>query len=127
MAVHRRVRPQIADSPWRLQGLAGRENRASCRPGGLLCFPAGASFFFSSRWYRLRMSRIAPAMQSASCFTSYLPSCQIDQILAAKYGVNDQTSYRLALQRDMLRADHELRKLHVCKRTVPKKWYAKYR
>ena len=73
------------------------------------------------------MSRIAPAMNDARCFTSYMPSSQTDQILASMYKVNDQTSYRMALQANMKKADREMRKLYVCQRVVPKAWYNKNR
>lgn len=73
------------------------------------------------------MSRIQPAMSSATCFTMYQPACSIDQHLASKYGVFDQTSLRLALQRNSGLADTEMRKLSVCPRTTPKSWYAKFR
>ena len=71
------------------------------------------------------MSRIQPAMADSRCFTQYVPACQVDQVLAARYGVSDQTSYRMSLQRDMTVADKEQRKLYVCERTNPKSWLVK--
>lgn len=73
------------------------------------------------------MSRINPSMNDCRCFTSYLPSCQVDEELARAYGVHDQTSLRFALQRNMAVADAQMRKLNVCNRVTPKAWYAKTR
>lgn len=66
-------------------------------------------------------------MSDARCATSYVPACALDQTLASRYGVTDQTSYRMALQRASLLAYNEQRKLYVCQPVNNRAWFKKNR
>lgn len=60
------------------------------------------------------MSRIKPALSDGRCFTSYLASCQYDQVLQNKFGQATEPAFRSFLQANAMAAQAETRKLHVC-------------
>lgn len=60
------------------------------------------------------MSRIMPALADGRCFTSYLASCQYDQVLRNKFVVPTDPAFRGFLQNNGLKTQEETRKLHVC-------------
>lgn len=60
------------------------------------------------------MSRIMPSLSDGRCFTNYLSSCQYDIELQKQFKQSSESSYRIFLQQNALKAQTETRKLHVC-------------
>lgn len=62
------------------------------------------------------MARISPCMTDGRCFTSYLPNCDIENIVRQRLGVADGFAYRQLLLNCPDKAIKELRRVSVCTR-----------
>ncbi len=65
------------------------------------------------------MSRIAPSLADGRSFTSYLSASQYNDSLKGKFGIENESQYRLFLQANASDALEQTRKLTVVAR--PKK------
>jgi hypothetical protein len=63
------------------------------------------------------MARICPVMQDGGrCFTTFLPNCDVENIVRQRLGVTDGFAYRQALLNCPDKAINELRRVNICTR-----------